>query len=79
MYSKKKVFLISRCNILCVSDVCLDYLCIYSILSAAESIQILAVVGEAKPHTEQSGWPSHIVRLKVMYSKKKKEKEIYYF
>ena len=49
----------------------------YSILSAAESIQILAVVGEAKPHTEQSGWPSHIVRLKVRSSKKKKKKRKY--
>jgi len=48
----------------------------YSILSAAESIQILAVVGEAKPHTEHQDGPLTLLSSKLGTAKKKKGKEI---
>ena len=51
----------------------------YSILSAAESIQILAVVGEANPHVKHQDGPLTLLSSKLCTAKKKKEKEIYYF
>jgi len=50
----------------------------YSILSAAESIQILAVVGEAKPHTEHQDGPLTLLSSKLGTAKNKKGKEINY-
>ena len=51
----------------------------YSILSAAESIQILAVVGEAKPHVKHQDGPLTLLGSKLCTAKKRKKRKYIIF